>query len=512
VNVLYVIIWPLSLAFTFFIGWITRWYYAKTRATSSEQQASMHIASLLKEAENQRKEILLDAQSQLVGDRKAQEKELREQRQEVQRLESRLLTKEDNLERKVQATEKKLQTLAQKEKDLDEREVELQQSIEMQHHELERIAGLSIDEAKEILITTMEEEARRDARALLSKIEQETKETAEKKARDILVASIQRLSAEVTSDITVTAVSLPNDEMKGRIIGREGRNIRTLETLTGVDIIIDDTPEVLVLSAYDPVRKAIAKAAIERLVSDGRIHPTRIEEVVQKVTKEFNQTIFEEGDKAAFELGLTNLSNETLRVLGRLHYRSSYGQNVLAHSKEVSKIAGMIAAEVGANREICKRAGLFHDVGKGVDTDGDGNHAEVGAELMKKLGEKEAVVHAIMAHHNDVEPRTPEAIIIQVADAISASRPGARRETLDSYIKRLESLEKIATSYEGVERAFAVQAGRELRILVNHEDVSDDKMRVMGQKIATQIENELKYPGRIRVTLLRETRVVEYAK
>ncbi|NIZ40731.1 ribonuclease Y [Entomospira entomophila] len=511
-NVLNVIVLILSLAFTFFLGWITRWFYAKMQASSAEQQTKHRITQELKDAENKRKELLLDAQSQIVNERKIQEKELREQRQELQKLESRLLGKEDNLERKMQSTEKKLHTLSQKEKRIEEKELELQQLVEQQHQELERIAGLSVEEAKSLLISAMEEEARRDARALLSKIEQETKETAEKKARDILVGSIQRLSAEVTSDITVTAVSLPNDEMKGRIIGREGRNIRTLETLTGVDIIIDDTPEVLVLSAYDPVRKAIAKATIERLVSDGRIHPTRIEEVVQKVTKEFNQLIFEEGDKAAFELGLTNLSNETLRVLGRLHFRSSYGQNVLAHSKEVSKIAGMIAAEVGANREVCKRAGLFHDVGKGVDTDGDGNHAEVGAELMKKLGEKEAVVHAIMAHHNDVEPSTPEAIIIQVADAISASRPGARRETLDSYIKRLEALEKIATSYQGVERAFAVQAGRELRILVNNEDISDDKMRLMGQQIATQIENELKYPGRIRVTLMRETRVVEYAK
>ncbi|NIZ18751.1 ribonuclease Y [Entomospira culicis] len=501
-----------SLAFTFFIGWISRWFYAKAQAKSSEQQALKNIAQIQKEAENERKELLLDAQSQLVTERKTQEKELRDQRQELQRLESRLLSKEDNLDRKMQATEKKLQSLSHKEKQLEEKEHALEALLTQQHQELERVAGLTIEEAKEQLILAMEDEARRDARTLIGKIEQETKETAEKKARDILVTTIQRLSAEVTSDITVTAVSLPNDEMKGRIIGREGRNIRTLETLTGVDIIIDDTPEVLVLSAYDPVRKAIAKAAIERLVSDGRIHPTRIEEVVQKITKEFNQLIFEEGDKAAFELGLTNLSNETLRVLGRLHFRSSYGQNVLAHSKEVSKIAGMIAAEVGANREVCKRAGLFHDVGKGVDTDGDGNHAEVGAELMKKLGEKEAVVHAIMAHHNDVEPRTPEAIIIQVADAISASRPGARRETLDGYIKRLEALEKIANSYQGVERAFAVQAGRELRILVNHEDISDEKMRVMGQKIATQIENELKYPGRIRITLMRETRVIEYAK
>lgn len=511
-SVLNVIILVLSLAFIFFIGWISRWFYASINSKSAEQQATRQVAQMIKEAENQCKELLLDTKSQLVSERKIQDKELREQRQELQRLESRILSKEDNLDRKVQATEKKLNSLNQKEKHIADKEQELQDLIEKQHEELQRIAHLSIEEAKKMLMFAIEEETRRDARNLINKIEQETKEIANKKARDILVGTIQRISAEATSDTTVTAVSLPNDEMKGRIIGREGRNIRTLETLTGVDIIIDDTPELLVLSAYDPVRKAIAKTSIERLINDGRIHPTRIEEVVQKVTKEFNQIIFEEGDKAAFELGLTNLSNETLRVLGRLHFRSSYGQNVLAHSKEVSKIASMIAAEVGANREVCKRAGLFHDIGKGVDTDGDGNHAEVGAELMKKLGEKESVLHAIIAHHNDVEPCTPEAIIIQVADTISASRPGARRETLDSYIKRLEALEKIATSYEGVERAFAVQAGRELRILVNNEDISDEKMRVMGQKIATQIENELKYPGRIRITLMRETRVVEYAK
>jgi ribonuclease Y len=507
------IIFSIIVALTaFLMGWIFRWIYARYQLSSFEQTAQTKNDSLMREAETKRKELLIEAKEQIVRERKAQERSDRDRRSELQRLEGHLLSKEDNLDKKNQQVDKKLQSFILRDKQLEDKENQAELLLQARRAELEHVAQLSSDEAKQTLILSLEAEARREARAIVLKIEQETKETSEKRARDILVSSIQRLTAEVSSDITVTAVTLPNDEMKGRIIGREGRNIRTLETLTGVDIIIDDTPEVLIISSYDPVRKAIAKETIERLVTDGRIHPTRIEEVVQKVTKEFSQQIYEEGDKAAFEIGITNLSHESIRALGRLHFRSSYGQNVLSHSKEVAKIAGMIAAEIGANREICKRAALFHDVGKGIDSDGDGNHAEVGAELMKKLGEKESVVHAILAHHNDVEPATPEAVIIQIADAISASRPGARRETLDSYIKRLESLEKIAISKVGVERAFAVQAGRELRILVNHDEVDDVNMQILGKEIASQIENELKYPGRIRVTLVRETRVVEYAR
>jgi ribonuclease Y len=316
----------------------------------------------------------------------------------------------------------------------------------------------------------------------------------------------------VSGDVSITSVSLPNDEMKGRIIGREGRNIRTLETLTGVDIIIDDTPEAVVLSCFDPVRKEIARVSLERLIQDGRIHPARIEEVVQKVRKEINQIVYEEGEKVIFDLGIHNVSQEGIRALGRLHYRTSYGQNVLSHSKEVAILSGMIAAEVGADRDIAKRGGLLHDIGKGIETEGDGNHAELGAELAKQMGEDPRVINAIISHHNDVEPSCIESVIVQIADAISASRPGARRETINNYIKRLENLETISESFEGVDKAFAIQAGRELRIMVNNESVDDQQARVLAKDIAKKIESDLKYPGRIKVTIIRETRVIEYAR
>ncbi|MDC7222684.1 MAG: ribonuclease Y, partial [Spirochaetales bacterium] len=328
----------------------------------------------------------------------------------------------------------------------------------------------------------------------------------------VLMTTIQRLATDISSEITVTSVSLPNDEMKGRIIGREGRNIRTLETLTGVDIIIDDTPEAVVISCFDPIRKVIAKIALERLVSDGRIHPARIEEVVQRVAKEIGQTIFEEGEKVLFDLGIHDVKPDGIQALGRLYFRTSYGQNVLSHSKEVAVMAGMIAAEIGADVTLAKRAALLHDIGKGLETDGEGNHAEVGAELCRRMGESSALVNAVAAHHNDVQPESVEAVIVQVADAISAARPGARRETMDNYIKRLENLEKIAMSFNGVEKVFAVQAGRELRIMVDNERVNDGKAKELAKDIAKKIEDELKYPGKIRVTIIRETRVVEYAR
>jgi ribonuclease Y len=347
---------------------------------------------------------------------------------------------------------------------------------------------------------------------VLNKIEQETTVAAEKKAREIIVSTIQRIATDVTSEVTVTTVSLPNDEMKGRIIGREGRNIRTLETLTGVDVIIDDTPEAVVISCFDPVRKEIAKKSLERLISDGRIHPARIEEVVQKITKEITQIIYEEGEKILFELGLHNFNSDGIRALGRLHFRTSYGQNVLSHSKEVAILSGMIAAEVGADREIAKRGALLHDIGKGIESESDSTHVELGIELAKKMGEDPRVINAIAAHHGDIEFSCPEAVIVQIADSISASRPGARRETLDTYIKRLENLEKIAESFDGVEKAYAIQAGRELRIMANSEKVSDDIAKELAKGIAKKIEAELRYPGRIKVTIIRETRVVEYAR
>ena len=402
--------------------------------------------------------------------------------------------------------------LQKREKAISEKETVLATEEERYRQELERISGLSAQEAKNLIIQNLENEARHDAQALLNKIEQEAQLTSEKKAREILVTTIQRIATETTSDITVTTVSLPSDEMKGRIIGREGRNIRTLETLTGVDIIIDDTPEAVVISCFDPVRKEIAKVALERLISDGRIHPARIEEVVQKVTREIQQKIYEEGERVLFDLGIHNMSQDGVRALGRLYFRTSYGQNVLNHSKEVAIIAGMIAAEIGANRDLAKRAALLHDIGKGTETDSEQNHAEVGAEMARKMGEDALIVNAIGAHHSDIEADSIEAIIVQIADAISAARPGARRETMDNYVKRLENLEAVAENFNGVEKAYAIQAGRELRVLVNNEKIPDGEVKDLARRIAKQIETDLKYPGRIKITMIRETRIVEYAR
>ena len=376
----------------------------------------------------------------------------------------------------------------------------------------ERVAQMTREEAKNILIEEMKNEAEHDGQVYVNKIEQEAQLQADKKARDIIITSIQRLATEVSGEITTTSVTLPSDEMKGRIIGREGRNIRTLETLTGVDIIIDDTPEAVVISCFDPVRKEIARVALERLVQDGRIHPSRIEEVVNKVSKEIGRIIVDEGEKVIFDLGIHNIGTEMIRALGRLHFRTSYGQNVLLHSKEVAVLAGMIASEVGADPDLAMRGGLLHDIGKGAETESEANHAEIGAELAKRLGEDPKVVNCVLSHHNDAEPICIEAIIVQIADAISAARPGARRESLDNYIKRLESLENIAKGFDGVDNAYAIQAGRELRIMVNSDTVNDDGARKIAKGIADRIEAELRYPGKIKVTIIRETRVVEYAK
>lgn len=495
-----------------FLGWLIRWLYARFQLSSTEQKASRIVSEALREAEAKKKEAILESKDQLLRERNQLEKETRERRIELQRLERRNLQKEENLEKRAETLEKQERALGNREREAAEREAALQQEGERVAAELERVSGLSRAEAKKMLVQSLENEARHDAQATINLIEQEARLTAEKKARDVLITTIQRLATDVASEITVTTVSLPNDEMKGRIIGREGRNIRTLETLTGVDIIIDDTPEAVVISCFDPIRREIAKTALARLITDGRIHPARIEEIVQKVTKEITQTIYEEGEKVLFETGIHGMSPEAVRTLGRLHYRTSYGQNVLNHSKEVAMIAGMIAAEVGANVELAKRGALLHDIGKGVEANGDGNHIEVGMELARKLGEDPLVVNAIGSHHGDVQPESVEAVIVQIADAVSASRPGARKETLDSYLKRLEELEGIAEDFEGVEKAYAIQAGRELRILVNNEKISDEAAKDLAKNIAKRIETELKYPGRIKVTIIREMRVIEYAR
>ena len=494
------------------LGWLGRWLYAKFKLTSVEQRAIRLNEEAIKEAEAKSKELLLETRDQLLKEQQQQEREARERRTELQRLERRLLQKEENLEQKQTDLDGIKKQLGEWEVNLSQQEEEVAEREGNLIVELERIAGLSADEAKALIMESLYNDAKRDAQLMINKIEQEAQLSADKKAREVVVTSIQRLATEVVNDVTVSSVSLPSDEMKGRIIGREGRNIRTLETLTGVDVIIDDTPEAVVISCFDPVRKEIARVALERLVQDGRIHPSRIEEVVNKVTKEVGGIIAEEGERVIFDLGIHNVSPEMTRALGRLHFRTSYGQNVLAHAKEVAIISGMIASEIGADRELAVRGGLLHDIGKGIETESDANHSELGADLARRLGEDPRVINAILSHHNDEEPKTIEAVIVQIADAISAARPGARRETLDNYIKRLESLEKIAESFTGVEKAYAIQAGRELRILVNNEQVTDEGAKEIAKGIAGRIEAELRYPGRIKVTIIRETRVTEYAR
>ncbi len=494
------------------LGWTIRWLYARFQLSASEQLAERVKRDAIKEAEAQKKEILLEAKEQLIRERNQQERENREWRAELQRMERKNTQKEESLDNRAQSFEKLEQKFVEREQGLEKKESLLAKEEERYRTELERISGLTASEAKNLIIANLENEAKRDAQALLNKIEQEAQVASDKKARELLIATIQRIATEVTGDITVSTVSLPSDEMKGRIIGREGRNIRALETLTGVDVIIDDTPEAVVISCFDPVRKEIAKTSLERLITDGRIHPARIEEIVQKVTHETQQKIYEEGERVLFDLGIHNMNQDGIRALGRLYFRTSYGQNVLHHSKEVANIAGLIASEVGLDKEIAKRAALLHDIGKGAETDSDQNHAEIGMEMARKMGEDPKIVNAIGAHHNDIEQETIEAIVVQIADAISAARPGARRETIDNYVKRLENLENIAESFDGVEKAFAIQAGRELRVLVNAEKIPDNDVKEMARTIAKQIENDLQYPGRIKVTMIRETRIVEYAR
>ncbi len=494
------------------LGWIIRWLYARLQLSASEQKAERVVQDAVKEAEAQKKEILLEAKDQLIRERNQQERENRDRRAEVQRYEARVSKKEELIDKRSAEFDKKEQDYADRLGVMKKREESLARQEEKYRQELERISGLSAQEAKDLIIKNLENDARHDAQALLNKIEQDAQLSAEKKAQEILVTTIQRIATETASDVTVTTVSLPSDEMKGRIIGREGRNIRALETLTGVDIIIDDTPEAVVISCFDPVRKEIAKQALERLVTDGRIHPARIEEVVQKVTREIQQKIYEEGEKVLFDLGIHNMNQDGVRALGRLYFRTSYGQNVLTHSKEVAEIASILAAEVGANKDLAKRAALLHDIGKGAENDSDQNHAEVGAEMARKMGEDPKIINAIAAHHNDVEANTIEAVLVQIADAISAARPGARRETVDNYVKRLENLEETAEKFSGVEKAYAIQAGRELRILVNNEKIPDNEVKDLAQRIAKQIESDLRYPGRIKLTMIRETRIVEYAR
>lgn len=485
---------------------------AQEQAQRIRQNAEEEAARLVKDANVESKEILLKAKQEA-------ERETKERRRELSQIESRLQNKENNLDRKLEnldAKEEKLhereQQIQQLETSISEREHEAAQIIERQQQELERISGMTRENAKQVLMEQVLDEAKLDAARRAKEIEDEATENAEKQARRLISIAIGRLSSETVSEMTVSVVDLPNDEMKGRIIGREGRNIRALENATGVNLIIDDTPEAVILSAYDPVRREIARLSLEKLIGDGRIHPARIEEVVEKTTKDVEKTIKEAGENAIYELGIHNVHPEIVKLIGRLKYRTSYGQNIYAHSIEVANICAILAAELGVNVQVAKRAGLLHDIGKAVDHEIEGSHAVIGAELAKRYGEKPHVVNSIGAHHGDMEMESVEAVLVQAADAVSAARPGARREVLQNYLKRLEKLEEIAHSFDGVDRSFAIQAGREIRIAVKSEQITDDQMYVLSKDISKKIESELTYPGQIKVTVIRETRSVEYAR
>jgi ribonuclease Y len=484
----------------------------KEKIANAEEEALRIINDAIKSAESKKREATLEAKEEILRSRKEYEKEEKERRADLQKQERRLQQKEENIDRKTDAIEKKEEALAQKHAALDKENEEIKIIKRSQTEMLERISGFTADEAKKYLIEQVESEVTHETALKIKEIEARAKDEADQYAREIVASAIQRCAADHVAEITVSVVPLPNDEMKGRIIGREGRNIRTIETLTGVDLIIDDTPEAITVSCFEPVRREVARLALEKLIADGRIHPTHIEEMVEKARREVENTIKAEGERAVFECGVRNLHPELVKMLGRLHYRTSYGQNVLQHSIEVSHIAGMMAAELGADVQTAKRAGLLHDIGKAVDHEMEGTHVSLGVEFCRKYREKEDVLHAIQAHHGDVECKTLVACLVQAADAISAARPGARRENLENYIKRLEKLEEITSSYPGVEKSYAIQAGREVRVMVKPEQVSEDQMVILARELAHRIENELEYPGQIKVHVLRETKAVEYAK
>jgi ribonuclease Y len=480
--------------------------------SSAEEEGTRIINEAIKSAETKKKEALLEAKEEILKNRSEYEKEVKERRADLQRQENRLQQKEENLDRKTEAIEKKEESLAQKHAAVDKENEEIKAIKRSQTEMLEKISGFTAEEAKDYLIAQVEAEVTHETALKIKEVESRMKEECEARAREVVAQAIQRCAADQVAEMTVSVVPLPNDEMKGRIIGREGRNIRTIETLTGVDLIIDDTPEAITVSCFEPVRREIARLALEKLIADGRIHPTHIEEMVEKARREVDATIKAEGERATFECGVRNLHPELVKMLGRLHYRTSYGQNVLQHSIEVSHIAGMMAAELGADVQAAKRAGLLHDLGKAVDHELEGTHVALGVEFARKYKERDDIIHAIEAHHNDVEPRTIVACLVQAADAISAARPGARRENLENYIKRLEQLESISTSFHGVEKAYAIQAGREVRVMVKPEQVSEDQMVILARDLAKKIEEEMEYPGQIKVHVLRETKVIEYAK
>lgn len=494
------------------VGYFLRKNIAEGKLNQAETEAARIIADGERLAESKKKEALLEAKEEIHKLRSDVEKENRDRRSELQRLERRILSKEEQLDKKLDGLERKEESLHHKEKNLEKSQEKIDALYDKQMAELERISGLTFDEAKNILLTNVEQEIRHETAVMVKDLEQQAKEEAEKNAREIISLAIQRCAADHVAESTVSVVSLPNDEMKGRIIGREGRNIRALETLTGIDLIIDDTPEAVILSGFDPIRREVARIALEKLIVDGRIHPARIEEMVGKARKEVDQTIKEAGEQATFEADVHGLHPEIIRILGRLKYRTSYGQNVLKHSIEVSHLAGMMAAELGVDVTLAKRGGLLHDIGKALDHEMEGSHVEIGVDVAKKYHESALIQNCIGAHHGDEEFKSVEAVLVAAADAISAARPGARRETLENYLKRLSKLEEIAESFEGVERCFAIQAGREIRVMVKPDKVDEAESRLLVRNIIKRIEDELEYPGQIKVVIIRETRVVDYAK
>lgn len=485
---------------------------SQAKISEAENKAKNIIGEAEKNAESIKKEAILEAKEEVHRLRNDFEKESRERRNELQRLERRNIQREELLDKKGEVIEKKEEALSKRQQEIANKEANIQELYENQRQELERISSLTSEEARQILLEETKKEIKHETAMMIKDVENKAKEEADKKAREVISCAIQRCAADHVAESTVHVVSLPNDEMKGRIIGREGRNIRTLETLTGVDLIIDDTPEAVILSGFDPIRRQVARIALEKLIIDGRIHPARIEEMVEKAKKEVENDIKEEGEQVTFETGVHGLHQELIKLLGRLKYRTSYGQNVLKHSIEVAYLAGIMASELGLEPTVAKRAGLLHDIGKAVDHEVEGPHALIGAEVAKKYHESPIIVNAIAAHHGDVELNSIEAILVQAADAISAARPGARRETLEAYIKRLEKLEEIANSYEGVEKSYAIQAGREIRIMVKPENVNDAECVEMARNIVKSIEKEIEYPGQIKVNIIRETRAIEYAK
>lgn len=509
---IYGILTVIALLLGLLVGYLLRKYLAEARITSAEEAAKRIIEESEKEAEAKKREAILEAKEEIHLVRTEAERENRERRNEIQRMERRFLQKEETLDRKLENIEKKENELLKKEQDLGNKSGQLEEMLDKQIRELERISGLSTEEARTLILDKVKEEVKREAALIIKEEETRAKEEAEKRAREIVAMAIQKGAAEIVAETTVSVVPLPNDEMKGRIIGREGRNIRTLETLTGVDLIIDDTPEAVILSGFDPIRRETARIALEKLIADGRIHPARIEEMVEKAQKEIEQKIREEGEQVAFEAGVPNLHPELIKYLGRLKFRTSYGQNVLKHSLEVAYLAGTMAAELDADVQLAKRAGLLHDIGKSIDHEMEGPHVTIGANLARKFRENPEVVHCIMAHHGDQEPETIEAVLVQAADAISAARPGARRETLETYLKRLEKLEEIADSFDGVDKSYAIQAGREIRIMVKPDLIDDLQAAHLSREIGKTIEESLEYPGQIKVIVIRETRHVEYAK